>query len=501
MASAHRTCQLGQPHQPRRRLGVAQVALDTPDDQHTQHISRRKQRSSDGTHLDRVAQRGAVCRRLHLLQLRRRRRRVAEHRVQQLLLRPPVGRRQARASPVLTHRAPHDRRRDWCGLQHARAAALAPHKPACSRIKHQRLARRRRQPRRGVAHKRRRHEHHVDARNQRVARLAQLQRPLRAVARHQRRRARDVDRLTRAVQPQHVRQPPASEAVAGARHGVRVAVRQHLPELRRHHAHVHCRAALQELTPQQPAAVQRPVPHLEQQPLLRIHRARLCQRNAEQRVVKQLDAAQERAVPSGAHSALRERAPKLAFPSGSRASTERVAPRCAQPPRGRQPSSASRKHRIHTQDAHAALHDRPPPAARRHSRRSRSLSRKEPAQTTRCRVIEHERARQHRALARRHLQLVAQLDRAQRVDTRLHQRRIRVHVAARRPPHHLEHRLKTHHARRRPRFAACSLLAHTRRRTTTPQVRVRRHEAPHLAAARKQLRPVGGQHRKAAARW
>ena len=64
-------------------------------------------------------------------------------------------------------------------------------------------------------------------------------------------------------------------------------------------------------------------------------------------------------------------------------------------------------------------------------------------------MVKDERARQSKASACRLLQLVAKLDRAERVDARLHQRRVRVDRPARRALHHDEHSYERHCASRR----------------------------------------------------
>ena len=58
------------------------------------------------------------------------------------------------------------------------------------------------------------------------------------------------------------------------------------------------------------------------------------------------------------------------------------------------------------------------------------------------RMVKDERARQRHILARRALQLIAQLDRAKRVDARFHQRRVCVDEAAYGAPHHVKHRVQ-----------------------------------------------------------
>jgi len=64
-------------------------------------------------------------------------------------------------------------------------------------------------------------------------------------------------------------------------------------------------------------------------------------------------------------------------------------------------------------------------------------------QLPRSRMIKDERGRQHRPLARRLLQLIPQLDRAERVEPGLHQRRVRVNRAARRATYDFQNFIET----------------------------------------------------------
>eukprot|EP00964_Phaeocystis_antarctica_P092658 scaffold59622_cov94-Phaeocystis_antarctica.AAC.1 len=78
----------------------------------------------------------------------------------------------------------------------------------------------------------------------------------------------------------------------------------------------------------------------------------------------------------------------------------------------------------------------------------RGLRLQQRRQLPRCRVVEDQRARQRRrALAERLLQLVAQHYCAQRVEPRLHQRRVRIDRAARRARRQHQHRLERHRRR------------------------------------------------------
>ena len=281
---------------------MTHVRLDAPDGQHARPQAWRQQHCGDGANLNRIAQRRAIRRSLNQLQLCRCCASVGEHRSQQQLLRPAIGRRQTRATPILAHRTAHNCTLAHHSSHHAHTTAFASDKAICTRVKHKRLARRRRQSCSGVAVERGRYEHHIDARDQRVATLVQLQCRVCALHRHKRRRARNVDRLTRAVQPKHVRQPSSHNAVPSTRHGVRIRLRQSLAELGGHHANKHGRVALHELAPCQRRAMQRLVPQLKHEPLLGVHCARLRWRDAKRRVVEEFSAPQKGAVP---HCALR----------------------------------------------------------------------------------------------------------------------------------------------------------------------------------------------------
>ena len=81
-------------------------------------------------------------------------------------------------------------------------------------------------------------------------------------------------------------------------------------------------------------------------------------------------------------------------------------------------------------------------AARRGAACGGALRAQERGELARRRVVEDQRARQRRLAPHRLLQLVAQLDRAQRVEARLHQRRVRIDRAARRALHERQHRLQ-----------------------------------------------------------
>eukprot|EP00964_Phaeocystis_antarctica_P055270 scaffold32505_cov68-Phaeocystis_antarctica.AAC.4 len=255
--------------------------------------------------LDRVAQRRARAVRLQPRHARRGHAGLGQRHLQQRALRRAVGRRQARAPPVLPHRAAAERHRapghnPRRRLQHRRAARLAAHvavragvegvAPLCRR----RHARHRERQADGGG------EHEVDRREQRALALVQLHRSPRGVARRKRRRAGGIIRAAWPLQPQHVRQPARRDGVAAARCNIHATARrarlEHVGKVVAANAEEHARRAAHELGSPQPGRVERLVPPFEQQPLLWIHSARLRRRHAEAPVVEPLGAKHKRAV-------------------------------------------------------------------------------------------------------------------------------------------------------------------------------------------------------------
>eukprot|EP00964_Phaeocystis_antarctica_P007298 scaffold3961_cov66-Phaeocystis_antarctica.AAC.5 len=296
-----------QPRHRRGRLGVARVGLDADQRQRRLRLATRlQQRRLQRARLNRVAQRRARAVRLQPRHARRGHAGLGQRRLQQRALRRAVGRRQARAPPVLPHRTPaqhhrRSRRGPRRQLQHRRAARLAAHVAVRAGVEGVAPPSRRRHSRHREREADGRGEHEVDRREQRVLALAQLHCSPRGVASNKRRRAGGVIRAAWPLQPQHVRQPARRDGVAATRRGVHAAARrarlEHLGEVVRGDAEEHARRAAHELGSPQPGRVERLVPPLKQQPLLRVHRARLRRRHAEAPVVKPLGAKHERAVP------------------------------------------------------------------------------------------------------------------------------------------------------------------------------------------------------------
>mmetsp|Transcript_33905 Transcript_33905/g.84937 ORF Transcript_33905/g.84937 Transcript_33905/m.84937 type:complete len:581 (-) Transcript_33905:28-1770(-) len=456
-AQLHR--QLERAGQPGTRLRVPRVCLQaahrhrpaaTPPTARLANTQNRRHRAR----LDWVAQRRPRAVRLERrCALRRHQPRVGPRRHEHAALRLPVGCRQARAPPVLPHRAAR-RRHSPPDLQTTsdRVDRLAARVAVGAHVKRMRAAAHRREARCRVASHRRRVEDHVDARAQRRVALAPLQPAHARVVRDERRRARRVDRGARALQPERKRHAPAGDRAREARRCVHAAsrgrARQHARKLARPLADADRDRRAHEPAAHQARRMQRRVAALEQLPLLRVHRRRLGRRDAKAAMLKQLGAPQEAAVAHAARhlwrAALQVARRLLHVPPRRRDDAQQVAAAQARDVQRAHARHAARQRRAHARQPHLCVAHRLQPRIRPPLRTGvdRAVALQVERQLSRGGVIEHHRARQRRAAARRPLQLVAQLDRAQRVDARLHQRRVGVDRAARRAPHHLQHRPK-----------------------------------------------------------
>eukprot|EP00964_Phaeocystis_antarctica_P126686 scaffold90347_cov64-Phaeocystis_antarctica.AAC.1 len=237
--------------------------------------------------------------------------------------------------------------------------------------------------------------------------------------------------------------------MAAARRGVHATARraclEHLRKVVAGDAEEHARRTAQELRPPQPGRVERLVAPLEQQPLLRVHRARLRRRHAEAPVVKPLGAKHERAVSRPQrHRLAAGVGGRRRLPPRHRHLADQVVPACRHAPHRRHAVGTLRQQRARAGEHDLGREERP---CRDGERRGGSgggvLRLEEGGELPRRRMVEDQRARQRqRAFAERLLQLVAQLHRAQRVESRLHQRRVRVDRAARRARRQRQHRLE-----------------------------------------------------------
>ena len=111
-------------------------------------------------------------------------------------------------------------------------------------------------------------------------------------------------------------------------------------------------------------------------------------------------------------------------------------------------------------------------------------------------IVEDQRARQRDTLGSYSLQLCAKLNRAERVDPRLHQWSVCVHTMSSNPLHKFEHFRQSSRAGNRLRWLGLSRNAHACRSL----VGVRRKEATRLAAGNQQLGPICRYDDEAAAR-
>eukprot|EP00966_Prymnesium_polylepis_P277120 6402722-Prymnesium_polylepis.1 len=241
---------------------------------------------------------------------------ISKRRTQQPLLRLAVGRRQARAPPVLPHRAPHQPSAAISSRHADRARALTASKPVRSAVKRVRAACERCHACDRHAHTARLQQHQVDPNHQMRLALATLQRTRCRVTGDERCRACRLVRRTRALQSQHERHAAARNRQARSGAGIHTAAfwanGEHLPKLGRVDADRHASAAAQQLGPAQSVGVQCCIAALQHQSLLRVCHRRLCQRHVEGVMVKQLRAVHKGAVPAAVAQASIESACQLA---------------------------------------------------------------------------------------------------------------------------------------------------------------------------------------------
>ena len=239
------------------------------------------------------------------------------------------------------------------------------------------------------------------------------------------------------------RRVDAAHALRGERGG----------EVRRRDADEDARQAARQPLAPLARAVQRLVPALEQQPLLRVHRRRLGGRDAEEGAVEELDAARKAAVPDAARHRVAgcRVGPRAERPPLGGHLRDQVRRAHGDPPHRLRARGARGQHRAHARDEHgdSASLVRSRGAVQRRSRLGRGAVRQVRRQLPCARVVEDERAWQRRSAAHRGVQLVAQLDRAERVDAGLEQRRVRVGGGAGRAVHQLKHLGDAQAARRR----------------------------------------------------
>eukprot|EP00964_Phaeocystis_antarctica_P008138 scaffold4394_cov64-Phaeocystis_antarctica.AAC.1 len=169
---------------------------------------RLQQRRLQRACLDRVAQCRACAVCLQPRHVRRGHAGLGQCRLQQRALRRAVGRRQARAPPVLPNRAPAQHHCSPCRglrrqLQHHRAARLAARVAVRAVVKRVAPPSRRRHARNSESEVNMRGEHEVDRLEQPVFALVQLYRSPRSVACRKRCRAGGIIRAAGPLQPQH----------------------------------------------------------------------------------------------------------------------------------------------------------------------------------------------------------------------------------------------------------------------------------------------------------
>ena len=295
-------------------------------------------------------------------------------------------------------------------------------------------------------------QHQVHADREGGGALVQLQGSQRGVAGDQRRRAGGVVRDARALQTEHKREAAGRDRHRPAGGGVHAPAdgrlrRDALPVVGGD-AEKDARQAAAQRRLVHARAVQRLVASLEEQPLLRVDGGRLGGRDAEASIVEELGAAQEAAVPhSPADDLLHAGQRSLHRPPLRRHLTDAVAAASGEVAQLRRRRDAARQA--------GGEAERPSMATAADGRLSRwaavspasfgrvlRLLLQVARELARRRVVEDERRRQRRA--RHRPQLVAELDRAERVEPRLHQRRVGVRLCTRRRLDHLQDRLERH---------------------------------------------------------
>mmetsp|Transcript_34352 Transcript_34352/g.109707 ORF Transcript_34352/g.109707 Transcript_34352/m.109707 type:complete len:352 (+) Transcript_34352:841-1896(+) len=277
------------------RFGMARVGLDAA---HCRDGTVPcKQGRGERAHLDRVAERRARAVRLRAGEAVGDHGCVGERRLEERLLREPVGRGEAGALAVLPHAAaqrrgdrPASRR---ASLQKPRAARLATGVPVGPAVEGVGPAERRQHARDSEAVAHIGEQHQADAGHQPALALAEPQRTRGRVAGCERSRAGSVVGDSRPLHAEDVRQAARSNRMASSCRMVdatgRSGLSSHKLKVVRGDADEHSRQAAVQRRPLEAGCVQSAVAPLEQQALLRVHCARLRWRHAEVAAVEPVD--------------------------------------------------------------------------------------------------------------------------------------------------------------------------------------------------------------------
>eukprot|EP00966_Prymnesium_polylepis_P266092 6146633-Prymnesium_polylepis.1 len=286
---------------------MAGVCLQASHCQHTRAARAPTQKyGRNSASLDRVAQRSARAMSFDQHCILWPKPCVTNSRGKHALLSLPAGRRQARATTILPHRAAQHSDSTATKPASNRVHGLATCVPISTRVERVRAPLGRREAGDGVGAHCRWVENHIDARTQSRLALEVLQRAEARVVGDKRGRACRIGRRARALQPQHERDATARGRAQEARGRIHAAagrrLQQYRPELAGPLADVHSDRSTQKCAPYHARVVQRCIPTVEEHPLLRIHRRCLSGRDAESAVLEELRAQQEATVlHTGSH--------------------------------------------------------------------------------------------------------------------------------------------------------------------------------------------------------
>ena len=294
------------------RLGVAQVALDRPDQQRSVRRPAAAEHGAQRAGLDRITQQGARAVRLDVVDLAGFDPGCRARRAQHGHLGGGVGRHQTVGPPVLVDRGAADDGQDPVAvafgigeaLEDGDAAALTAHVSVRAGVERVTPA--------GGRHRLDlvetpgdgRREQHVDAGGQSEIRVTGAQALAGQVDGHQRRRAGGVDGDRRATQIEVVGHPVGDDAqrTAGSRIGA------HLGEVHRRHDAVlaeagsgeHARLGVPQRFGADPGMFERLVGDLQQHALLGVHVVGFARGDLEELGVELVDVGQERTPAGGA---------------------------------------------------------------------------------------------------------------------------------------------------------------------------------------------------------
>ena len=356
-ATVHRQSHLDEAGDPGRRLEMAQVRLDRPDQQRSPGRTIRPERVHHGPQLDRVADRCTRAVGLQVVDVGRRDARPAQRLGDDQFLRRAVRYRQPGARAVLVQRRTPDHGPDAVAvglrlgesLEHHDPATLAAHVAVCRRVERGAATVGGQHPGVGAHFEQPPREDDVHPARQRQIRLAPLQSGHRLVHRNERRRAGRVEGDRRSLQTQRVGDPPdrrverrAGDRVqAGRRLGGPGRLGHERPILVVADARVDAGAAALQPIRIDSGVLQGAPTGLQHQSLLRVQQVRLDRRDPEERRVELVDVVQEATEPAG--RTLDPLVEQLPDAPGARAGdtlADRILPRLQQAPEGPQIAGA-----------------------------------------------------------------------------------------------------------------------------------------------------------------